>query len=125
MKLTMWDVTAAVKRLRPGERVAFERAADGSVVFAAAAVVRDEVASEGLTDDLLPMGALAEMGIEAIPIGSAPVECVRCGLATGPTHRIDADHAGWLCPDCRASTGAAPAPRPPAPPGAWRRDEWG
>lgn len=28
------------------------------------------------------------------------VECVKCGSPTGPLHTVDADHPGWLCPEC-------------------------
>lgn len=34
----------------------------------------------------------------------APLECVVCGLATGPLHPIDSDHAGWMCPTCYAKS---------------------
>ena len=31
-----------------------------------------------------------------------PAECVDCGIAEGPVCQVDADHPGWLCPECYA-----------------------
>ena len=31
-----------------------------------------------------------------------PLECVDCGVASGPLHPLDGEHAGWLCPACYA-----------------------
>ena len=36
----------------------------------------------------------------------ARLECVKCGSATGPVRVIDADHAGWMCPECYQQTEA-------------------
>lgn len=32
----------------------------------------------------------------------APLECTQCGRAVGPLATVDADHAGWICPDSYA-----------------------
>jgi hypothetical protein len=50
--------------------------------------------------ELTKAGALILAEMERLQRLFQPLECLKCGAATGPLHPVDADHAGWMCPKC-------------------------